>query len=930
MLFRDQLAGQSIRNLPAQGLGLTSSHLAYVIYTSGSTGTPKGVMVEHKGLMFSNTSRDEFYDKLVSSFLMLSSISFDSSVAGVFWILSAGAKLILPNSREVKELSHILHIVQENAVDLLIATPSFYRQILSFPGCENALKSLRNVIVAGESLPPATVDEHVSTFGSSVQLFNEYGPTEAIVWSTVFKVIEGEYSGSIPIGKSPYADKLYILDDQKMLNPIGVPGELCIGGPGLARGYLNQHELTAAKFIANPFYDSSDPSSSKRLYKTGDLVRWREDGNLEYLGRIDHQVKIRGFRIELGEIESTLTTQVGVKDAVVVAQGDGSDKILVAYVVRSHESFDSEFQSAQFDALVSDVKRALESSLPSYMVPSVFVELEQLPLTSNGKVDRGALPAADVSSMQVGYEAPRTQVESMLCSIWEQVLGVERVGIHDNFFALGGDSLKAIRVVALAGEKGGRVSAQNVITCVSLAELARCWQDLAGESIHESKEFVGRIPLTASQKWFFGEVKNDPERGDMGGMFYRMQSFNVDAFRYALRRLIAHHDILKSYFRFLNDKVEQYLCPLSDIEIPLRIFDMSKLDGRLQQEKISRQVIQSSKSGLNLCAAPLFKVEAYFLGNAGWLLSFNIHHLVLDGYSIPIFFGDLHRLYEAENDGVLYELPKKTTSVQRWVKELEKLADSKESDECFSYWRSRPWREIKPLRTEFEATEDSFRVDSYSNIEYKISKSETDLLLKAVHEDFEVPMVAFLISSLLTAVAKREGSWQQVNVVGAGRNVDVNGDVSRTIGWLTLSHIYMLDMASESDVTKDRVQDVFRQIKSTPRDGLGLTIIKHYHSDDSIRREFNNFPEPEIILNFQGSHEEMEEDEYVKEIKTLRGNLTQFSSDNTKMEKIILGVTLIKGQLIFDFGYNHRLYSALYIDRIFCDIRQFIEDSVRK
>ncbi|MDX6851598.1 AMP-binding protein, partial [Gilvimarinus sp. SDUM040013] len=275
---QDRLAGQSIRNLPVQGLGLTSSHLAYVIYTSGSTGTPKGVMVEHKGLVFSNTSRDEFYGKLVTSFLMLSSISFDSSVAGVFWILSAGAKLILPEGREVKELSRILQIMQENAVDLLIATPSFYRQILSFPGGGEALKGLSNVIVAGESLPPAAVDEHFSSFGSSVQLFNEYGPTEAIVWSTVFKVTEGEYLGTIPIGKSPYADKLYILDEQKMLNPIGVPGELCIGGPGLARGYLNQHELTTAKFIENPFYDSSDPSSSQRLYKTGDLVRWREDG----------------------------------------------------------------------------------------------------------------------------------------------------------------------------------------------------------------------------------------------------------------------------------------------------------------------------------------------------------------------------------------------------------------------------------------------------------------------------------------------------------------------------------------------------------------------------------------------------------------------------------------------------------------------------
>ncbi|MDO3385184.1 condensation domain-containing protein, partial [Gilvimarinus sp. SDUM040013] len=235
------------------------------------------------------------------------------------------------------------------------------------------------------------------------------------------------------------------------------------------------------------------------MYKTGDLVRWREDGNLEYLGRIDHQVKIRGFRIELGEIESTLTTLAGVKDAVVVAQGNESDKILVAYVVRSHKLLNSEFKPVQFDVLVSDIKQALELSLPSYMVPSVFVELESLPLTSNGKVDRGALPAADVSSMQVGYEAPRTQVESMLCSIWAQVLGVERVGIHDNFFALGGHSLLVMRVVSEIQKLSMSVSVKDVLSNPTICELTKCLVTEEDEFVVPKNKIEVGIAITPEQ-----------------------------------------------------------------------------------------------------------------------------------------------------------------------------------------------------------------------------------------------------------------------------------------------------------------------------------------------------------------------------------------------------------------------------------------------
>ncbi|QDL10791.1 non-ribosomal peptide synthetase [Brasilonema octagenarum UFV-E1] len=430
-------------------------NLAYVIYTSGSTGKPKGVQIAHQNLVHSTTARITYYQETVTSFLLLSSFAFDSSVAGIFWTLCSGGTLCLPQEGLQLEIPKLVELIVQNHVSHLLSLPSLYALLLEETKSEQ-LTSLRSVIVAGESCPTELVQRHYQLL-SETSLFNEYGPTEGTVWSSVYHCPSGKRKAhatrtqsptegnppsalshhsqqtrkQVSIGSPITNTQIYILDSDLRPVPICVIGEVYISGDGLARGYLNQPALTSEKFIPNPF---GDAHPGMRLYKTGDSACYLSDGNIEFLGRLDHQVKIRGYRIELGEIEAVLSQHPQVRESVVIAREDvRGDKRLVGYMVLKRESA----------LTITELRHFLEEKLPDYMLPSAFVLLKELPLTPNGKVDRQALPAPEqVRSEFTGiFVAPRTPVEVMLAEIWAEVLKVERVSIYDNFFDLGGHSL---------------------------------------------------------------------------------------------------------------------------------------------------------------------------------------------------------------------------------------------------------------------------------------------------------------------------------------------------------------------------------------------------------------------------------------------------------------------------------------------------------
>ncbi|MEH2128455.1 non-ribosomal peptide synthetase family protein [Nostoc sp.] len=416
---------------------VTPENLAYVIYTSGSTGKPKGVAIAHRNLVHSTTARITYYQEPVSSFLLLSSFAFDSSIAGIFWTLCCGGTLHLPEEGVQREVTKLVELISQNRVSHLLSLPSLYALILQQAKPEE-LNSLRAIIVAGEYCPPELVEHH-SQLQSETSLFNEYGPTEATVWSSVYHSLET--GTQISIGRPIANTKIYILDSHLHPVPVGVSGEIYISGEGLARGYLNHPEITSDKFIPHPF--SQQPGM--RLYKTGDLARYLSDGNIEFLGRIDNQVKIRGFRIELSEIEAVLNQHQGVQETVVLAREDvPGNKRLVAYVV----------PQSKLATTVNELRNFVKDKLPEFMVPSAIVLLKELPRSPNGKVDRKVLPAPEqVRSDLIGeFVPPRTPVEETLTQIWAQVLKVEKVGIYDNFFELGGHSLLTTQLLAKVKE----------------------------------------------------------------------------------------------------------------------------------------------------------------------------------------------------------------------------------------------------------------------------------------------------------------------------------------------------------------------------------------------------------------------------------------------------------------------------------------------
>ncbi|BAY10179.1 non-ribosomal peptide synthetase family protein [Calothrix sp. NIES-2098] len=414
-------------------------NLAYVIYTSGSTGKPKGVAIAHRNLVHSTTARISYYQEPVTSFLLLSSFAFDSSVAGIFWTLCCGGTLHLPEEGVQREVLKLIELISQNRISHLLSLPSLYALILQQAKPEQ-LNSLRTVIVAGEACPSELIQHHTQ-LQLETSLFNEYGPTEATVWSSVYHCHSLATGTQISIGHPIANTQIYILDFHLHPVPIGVTGEIYISGEGIARGYLNQSGITSEKFIPHPF--SQKPGI--RLYKTGDLGQYLSDGNIEFLGRIDNQVKIRGFRIELGEIEALLNQHLGVQETVVIAREDiPGNKRLVAYIVPQSKSA----------ATVNELRDFLKDKLPEFMLPSAVVLLKELPLGPNGKVDRKALPAPEqVRSDLIGeFVPPRTPVEEKLTQIWAEVLKVEKVSIYDNFFELGGHSLLTTQLLAKVKE----------------------------------------------------------------------------------------------------------------------------------------------------------------------------------------------------------------------------------------------------------------------------------------------------------------------------------------------------------------------------------------------------------------------------------------------------------------------------------------------
>ncbi|CAA9299457.1 Polyketide synthase modules and related proteins, partial [uncultured Leptolyngbya sp.] len=534
---------------------------------------------------------------------------------------------------------------------------------------KQAAGQTRALIIGGEALSKKSIS-FWQTHAPETRLVNEYGPTETVVGCCIYEVpTQTSLSGLVPIGRPIANTQLYILDRFLQPVPIEVAGELHIGGDGLARGYLNRTELTVQKFLPNPFSD--EPGS--RLYKTGDLARYLPDGNIEFLGRIDNQVKIRGFRIELGEIEAVLRQNRAVQDAVVIDQEYGSgDKRLVAYVVPSQEHALS----------TSELRRYLKQKLPDHMIPSAFVQLEALPLTPNGKVDRRALPVPDSTrvDLEEAFVAPRTPVEKVLVEIWAEVLGVERVGIHDKFLELGGHSLLAIRIVSrLRDTLKVELPISSLFASPTVAELAQRIE--AGD---QEKPFLQappirpvsrnqNLPLSWNQQrlWFLAQLEpNSPVYNEPFTIRFP-GAIDVDALSKALNEIIKRHESLRDRFITIDGQPVQVIDPPSTFN--LAVVDLRQFPEDQREAEALRLATRESKQLFDLTSGPLLRATLIQLADEDYRLFMTVHHIVIDGVSIySVFVPELAALYEAfstAKPSPLAELPIQYADFTLWQRQ---------------------------------------------------------------------------------------------------------------------------------------------------------------------------------------------------------------------------------------------------------------------
>jgi len=743
---------------------MTSENLAYVIYTSGSTGKPKGVLIQHQSLLNLVSWHQNAFDiTTIDRVTQLAGIAFDASVWEIWPYLTAGACLaivppdLLTSPKQLQEW-----LIAKKITVSFLPTP-LAETLIPLDWSPNCL--LRLMLTGGDKLndfPPTSIP---------FTLVNNYGPTENTVVTTSVKITPDLLTEKAPpIGRPISNTQVYILDQYQQPVPIGIPGELYIGGSGLAKGYLNRPELTDSKFIANPF----SQKLSDRLYKTGDLVRYGNDGQIEFVGRIDHQVKIRGFRIELGEIETVLNQHPQVKEAIIIAREDQPGvKRLCAYVIASQ------------NLTVSQLRLFLQEKLPQYMVPAFFVLLDAFPLTANGKIDRCALPQP---TLELEDEAalnlsPGTEKERILAAIWQRVLGLKNISINDNFFELGGDSILAIQIIAQANQAGLQITPKQLFSHQTIAQLATVAERV---SVNQTTQdlVIGHVPLTPIQKWFFEQ--NLPERHHFNQSILLEVPNNLqpDLLKKTISKLLYHHDALR--LRFVH-KGEQWQQNHSDDcnNFAFEKVDLSHLSCDEQLTKMA-EISEVQQRVLNLEEGPLMAVVFFALGESGKMLIV-IHHLAVDGISWRIILEDFVTIYQQLENQKPLQLPPKTSSFKTWAEELQNYAKTPEFYAQFKYWLNREFPSICPLPLDRQGEAQSNIVAHAKTVSFTLTEEQTRLLLQEVPQAYNTQINDILLTALVQAFGHWTGNYGLLlDMEGHGReNVIESVNLSRTVGWFT-------------------------------------------------------------------------------------------------------------------------------------------------
>lgn len=829
-MFALDLQLDELAPAPVSGRRASPDDVAYIIYTSGSTGQPKGVVLEHAGLANLVVHHVESFgfdatDRLTQFYAP----SFDGSILEVFVALAAGGTLVMAPGEMIKDARQFSSYIAGQGVTTVNALPVY----LAALDWEN-LPQVRRVISAGDQAKVETAQR----LAQRLTYNNSYGPTEATVCAANYQVDPSiTYGARIPVGRPLSNLAIYLLDDKLNLVPEGVVGEICISGIGLARGYLNRADLTAQAFVANPF------AAGERLYRTGDLGVWLPDGNLELTGRKDTQVKVRGFRIELAEIEAQLLQPGEVNEAVVlVSEKQPGDKQLIAFV-------------SGVAGLTGDTLRErLSATLPAYMVPANFVFLDRLPVNRNGKLDRRALAAMSLEprARSAGYAPPENAVQETLVRIWSEVLGRDAVGIHDDFFELGGDSILVIQAVSSAHEAGLQHSTQQVFEHHTIAALANVVVDVqsAQQVRAEQGTLSGPLPLTPIQRWFFERNLQSRNHYNQSVMLEVPALVAPAVLEKALHLLIQHHDALRLRFVETGGVWEQFYAATEESSV-FAVTDLSELPAASQDAAIKSEAARLQAS-LDLSHGPILRAQL-FQGGAARPARFLviIHHLAVDGVSWRILLEDFDAACRALQAGARAQFPPKTTSFRDWAMRLKELSESNSGNQ--DYWLNATRRQSSRVLLDYEAGPEANTVASQASATVALSEEATRNLLQEAPQAFNTHINDLLLTALLLTFQEWTGNAPLlVDLEGHGREDLIDGvDVSRTVGWFT--SVYPLLLAAEPGAAlTDTLKSVKEQIRAVPSRGIEYGIARYLSASQEYVEKLKSQPAAELVFNYLG------------------------------------------------------------------------------
>jgi amino acid adenylation domain-containing protein/non-ribosomal peptide synthase protein (TIGR01720 family) len=817
--------------------------LAYVIFTSGSTGRPKGVGVEHRQLLAylrAILGRMALPDP--ARFALVSTFAADLGHTVLFPALATGGCLQVISYEQASDPAALTNAFRARPIDCLKIVPGHLGALLA-ASPEREILPRSQLILGGEPCSWELVDR-VCSLGPTCSILNHYGPTETTVGVLTHRVetkAATRQGARVPLGQSLAGTAVYLVNSRLRLVPAGAVGEICIGGRTVARGYVNRPDLTAERFLPDPFSD--EPGA--RLYRTGDLARLLPDNSVEFLGRADHQVKIRGFRIELGEIEAAFVRIPGVREAVVLVDPeDSSVGRLVAYVVASPETRPD----------VQRLRQLLLEALPDPMVPAVLVFLDTLPRTANGKVDRHALPAQHRDDLhRKATASPRTEAEETVLRIWQDVLGREEIGIHDNFFELGGDSILGIQVVARANRAGLNLTPRQAFEHQTVADLAAVAG--TGARIEADQGLVeGPMPLTPIQHRFFEQHLAELHHWNQSVLLAPRLRLETALLARVFERLLGHHDALRLRFRGVDGDLRQENTG-ADGNVPLCQIDLSVLPSDLRAQALTQGAADSQRS-LDLARGPIVRAALFELGpQQGQRLLIVVHHLAIDGVSWRILLEDLETGYRSRGEGGNFGLPAKTTSFRRWAELLAEHARTEAARSELGEWGRKP--SGGSARLPLDVPGAAPLPGSVRQVSVSLDVEETRELLQEVPRAYQTQIQDALLTALVRALAPWTGDRPVlVDLEGHGREeIFEQVDLSRTVGWFTTVYPVVLESAvgrSEGDV----LVSIKERLRSVPGRGIGYGLLR-YLGPQEVRRELASLPKPEIRFNYLGQLDEV-------------------------------------------------------------------------